>query len=646
MGLLSQIKSLFSATSETSEGPADEQPQMITVYDHLGRQLEITRDTWRTQVLPGQLDEARDDADELYTIIVSALDDGFFHEVLPASERLMEIDSNQERCHTIRGIVLMKTGDLDGAEQVLSEYLEKFGPSGTVLTNLAKVQDLRGLEDQAEATLWLALTHDPNQDNGLLWFCSIQQEKSGEEGLWEAMRRAAALPQSWRPQLWLARHALERRNLAEAKTYYDHVLTLAADEPDVLMMISGDLGNNGYVAEMLDIVRPVYDPHHHNPMAGLNLLQAYLQTGKLAEGEELLHELFALNRPDLRDHLFRMSNEFEKLKAAPAQKPASDEHLEVELAVVRRPIWAERLQNADWLLPSAASRRERIVFLPLANTTATDLTEHVVQREDDLGRLTRSLALYLAESAHFWTDCRAETVVPVVRGGGPIVVGREWPEEQVFEFSGDARFAVSGAVAQSGERLQIKLTLWDCVERARVRQFERIGAWDKFGTPVLELEQELLGALPGERRNTASEDFYHRPESELTSFYLSCLGQALTLAMVSGGVISREAIWGERNIFQSLLELVVAMPDYQVPKIMFLGALATGHEYGSLVYSEFKQQALHVIDQEEDRESPLYRLSPLFLKPFDMHRFELRQRDLLATAEGAYRQWLESLAEA
>jgi tetratricopeptide (TPR) repeat protein len=647
MGLLSQLKSLFAATGASSEQSPDDHSQMITVYDRFGRQLEITRDDWRTQVLPGQLDEARDDADALAAIIVAALDDGFFREVLAASARLMEIDENRERCHTLRAIALMKTGDLDAAERVLNEYLDRVGPSGTVLTNLAKVQHERGLPDQAEATLWLALTHDPNQDNGLVWYCSLQQDKSGDDGLWEAMRRAAALAGSWRPQLWLARRALERHNLPEAKSYYDHVLKLAADEPDVLMMISGDLGNHGYVAEIIDFVRPAYDPQRHNPLAGLNLLQAYLQTGKPAEGEELVHELFALNRPDLRDHLFHFANEFEKLKGTPpAREPAPDEPLQIALAALERPIWASGLHDAGWLFPSEAKRREPIAFIPLANTSATDQSDPHVQREDDLGRLTRSLALYLAEAAHFWTDYKARSVIPVISRGGPVVVGAPWTDEQVFEFAGDARFAVSGALAQSGDRLRIELVLWDCAERAELRRIERTSAADNFGAAVLELERELLAALAASPRENASEVFYRRPDADAITHYLCCLGQSLTLALVARGVTSRDAIWGERNIFQYLLELVMQRPDNQVPKIMFLGALATGHAYGSLVYSEFKQQALHLLDDEQDRASPLYRLSPLLFKPFDMHRFRERQRELLATAGGAYRDWLESLAEA
>ena len=214
----------------------------------------------------------------------------------------------------------------------------------------------------------------------------------------------------------------------------------------------------------------------------------------------------------------------------------------------------------------------------------------------------------------------------------------------MFDFAGNARFAVSGTVAQAGERLQLGLTLWDCATRESIRQFECAGTWDDLGANVLKLEQELLAELGGSRREPC-EDFYCRPNAATLSPYMHGLAQSMTLPMVQTGIIRRDAIWGERNIFQSCLALVLELPENPVPRILFLGALAKGHEYGSLVYSEFKRQALELIDEEQDRASPLYRLSPLLLKPFDMHRFQTRRAELLKDASGPYRAWLESLTE-
>ena len=70
--------------------PAKE--ELITVYDGYGRELQITRSDWREKMLQPNLQLKWDKPDELYTTIVSALNDGFATDLLPAAERLLAID--------------------------------------------------------------------------------------------------------------------------------------------------------------------------------------------------------------------------------------------------------------------------------------------------------------------------------------------------------------------------------------------------------------------------------------------------------------------------------------------------------------------------------------------------------------------------
>ena len=235
----------------------------VTVYDTFGRQGSVPREQWRQNILPSNLKQHWDDPEGLYSMIVMALNDEFYSDVLQASERLLAIDHNQERGHAIRGFVLMKNGDVDAAEQLLQGYVQEHGATGPILTMLAKVYSQQGKPEQVEATLWDGLVLDPNQENGLLWWAMIHKDRSGRDGFLEAMTRAASVDGSWRPQLWLARDRLENKDLEGAKRYYDYILKIAADQPEVLMMISGDLGKNGYAREILDIVLPFFDPERH-----------------------------------------------------------------------------------------------------------------------------------------------------------------------------------------------------------------------------------------------------------------------------------------------------------------------------------------------------------------------------------------------
>src|SRR5258708_8837157 len=264
-----------------SQAPATDprrDPTLIQVFDKYGREMFITKDQWRTNVLPGTLKANWNNPEQLYGIIFGSLNDGFFADVLEAAERLYRIDHDLPRGVCLYGIVLMKNNRLDEAERVLSRQIQKHGDDGSVLTNLAKVYSARNEKRKADDTLWHALLVDPNQENGLVWYEAINRERDGEEAGLEAFRRVAALPGSWRAQLWLARAALKSRNLEQALAYYHESLSRVGKSvpPDLLMQMSGDLGNAGHLPELLNLTEPHFDVHVHGLPVGNNLIKAHL----------------------------------------------------------------------------------------------------------------------------------------------------------------------------------------------------------------------------------------------------------------------------------------------------------------------------------------------------------------------------------
>lgn len=303
-------KRLFREKDEAKTyGRHADQDSMIRMYDGEGNEYVILKSEYRQKVLSGQFRDASDNADKLYAAIVMALQDGFVEDCLLPAERLHDIDPNRERSATVLGIVLTKNGQLDAAQEVLEAYLREVALSGVVLTNLAKVFSQKGQDEDSYETLWKALTVDPNQDNGLEWWGAIHHERGGETAFVEAMEQAAGIEDSWRPQLWLARKHLEGGNLAAAMAVYQQVLPLASTHGDALMMISGDLGNNGYVRHAVELVRPVYQPERHGPMAGLNLIQACIDIRDREAGLKLCAAVERLQRYDLTSHLDQLRTE-------------------------------------------------------------------------------------------------------------------------------------------------------------------------------------------------------------------------------------------------------------------------------------------------------------------------------------------------
>ncbi|MEC8557407.1 MAG: tetratricopeptide repeat protein [Planctomycetota bacterium] len=272
---------------------------MIEAYDQQGNKILIERSEYRTSVLSGTFNDAWNDADDLYGAIVMALNDGFLAETIAPAERLRVIDPIVERSTTILGIVLMKNNEFSRAEKVLSDYLKEHD-SGVVATNLAKVYDEQGRKDESRTTLRRALSMDPNQDNGIEWFGAIAREEGGDEAYLAAMRDIAKEPGSWRAQLWIAREFLEHDDAQSAIQIYKQLLNSADVAEDGIMMISGDLGNNGYIEEIIDLFLPVFDVHTHGIQAGLNLVQACIESGRKHDGLRICDDLLSLNRYDLK----------------------------------------------------------------------------------------------------------------------------------------------------------------------------------------------------------------------------------------------------------------------------------------------------------------------------------------------------------
>jgi tetratricopeptide (TPR) repeat protein len=639
-----------SASPPPVAEPRPASGELITVYDAYGREIKITRDEWRDKVFLPNLQQKWNEASELYNLIVSGLNDGFAADLQSAAERLLEIDAIPERSHTILSIVLMKNGQLDAAEATLRAGMVKAGKTGTLLTNLAKVFSERGDQAQADETLWQAVQADPNQDNGLLWWAAIQRERGGEAGYLQALRTAAALPGSWRAKLWLARHHLENKEVDAARALYADVLASGLFDGSSLMMISGDLGNNGHIPLVLELIGPAFDEHKHDPMAGLNLLRACQELGKVDEGEALLARMYALGFVPIKQHLDQFAQAFQEMRKQAAKGiPIDMGSLKVITIALTQPIWHYGLRNADWLFSQKAEGTPEIGFFPLSKIT--DGTERAEsQREDDVGRFTRAIPLYLAEAAHYWSDYAASSYIPIVEGGGPVVSGGETDGNALFDIVPDGmKYFVTGEIGCTGEgdvaQWQIFLSLWDCSTRVKQASESGKATQAELGTLVLTLEERLLTRI-GLKRQQPLDVFYRHPTAEVMPVYLTELGQALMLTLLANNHMPKSAMWGERAMLDWPLTMALHWPTIEVPKLMYISGLGKALDYQSDVLPEYKERSLQLLREANQVSSPAARLAPLVWKAFGMTKeLQTHMQNQPADANPAYRVWLERVAE-
>lgn len=644
------VKSAASTASSPVAPKPDITEKLITVYDSYGREMKITRSEWRDKVFLPNLQQKWNDPGGLYSLIVSGVNDGFAADLLSATTRLVDIDDNPERSHTIQGIVLMKNGQLDAAETTLRAGITKAGETGTLLTNLAKVFAERGDQIRADETLWQAIQADPNQDNGLLWWAAIQQERSGQAGYLLALKAVAALPGSWRAQLWLARHHLEHKEVEAARALYAEVLACSMFDGSALMMISGDLGNNGQIPLILELIGPAYDEHKHDPMAGLNLLRAYQELRRLDEGEALLSRMYALGFAPIKQHLDQFAQAFQEKRKQTAQStPIDSDSLKITTLALSQPIWQYGLRNADWLFTQKPEEAPEVGFFALSKIM--DGSEHAEsQREDDLGRFSRAIPLYLAEAAHYWSDYAATTYILVVDSGGPVVTGGESDGNALFDIvPAGMKYFVTGEIGCTGEgdaaQWQLLLHLWDCTQRTKLASESGKGNTKELGSVILDLEKSLLAHM-GLTREQPLDMFYQHPTAEVMPVYLTELGQAFMLTLVANEHMPKSAMWGERAMLDWPLNMALHWPTAEVPKLMYISGLGKALDYQSDVLFEYKERSLQLLREADQDNSTAARLAPLIWKAFGMAAEQDIHRKALSAETGPqYRAWLERVAE-
>jgi hypothetical protein len=284
-------------------------------------------------------------------------------------------------------------------------------------------------------------------------------------------------------RLSLARELLESQDVPGAMAIYEEVLATAGDRSDVLVTISGDLGVNGRVAEIVELLAPRYDAVRHGPAAGINLLQAYLATGAAESAQHVLDLLFALNRPDLQERLYGFSNAVAELmqnqKTAAAQTvPVGGEPpqaAKISLVSISKPIWYYGLEPmAEQLLPPKTDRLRKIAFAQLALLGVPDAVEVAKQPEDELHRLTRALPLWLAEAFHFSSMYAPVAAVGLIDQHYALFPV-EWTTENLRQLvdtnKGALDYVFTGALRHHAGDYELLLRVWEVRKFRERKQF-------------------------------------------------------------------------------------------------------------------------------------------------------------------------------
>ncbi len=624
MGLFGKKKDAYtqSPTSKSS-APASPaiadprtDPNLIRVFDEFGRECFITKEQWRTSVLPGTLKKNWDNPEQLYGIIVGTLNDGFFADVLAAAEHLWRIDPNHVRGTCAYGTVLIKNSHINEAEHVLRSYVEKHGEDGYVLTNLAKVYAARKETQKVEDTLWRALEVDPNQNNGLVWYTAIHRERNGNEAGLEATRRVAALQGSWRAQLWLAREALESHNLGNALAYYRESMSRIGDTlpADFLMQMSGDLGKHGHLAELLNLAEPRFIPEIHGLLIGNNLIKAHLDLGQIEAARKILEQLYSLKRPDWKHQLSFWDTEIAKaLVAANTTNKGAEPLAAVILGVVEGPIWLKPSSHAAGLFPIKTPNALVVCFLGSTAELATKSDRVQFQVADAPGRMSRAVPLFLAERIGFCTPLSVKTLIPWVeeKGGAFVLSAVAWSDQEAVNHSrreevrGD--YVVVSHLKAQAEPWTVDLRLIRVADGNCIGTLAASFQSAKPEEGIPELARRLV-ALLAEKAGVKDQQlprFYQVPNGANFPTYLLRLEQLLAVRSAAINGVQSSFLSGQHEIVDGNIQLCATCPDNVGVRLLLAQTLLAMKKVSPSLLQEFKNKVL-LLQQKKHLPEPAH----------------------------------------
>lgn len=588
------IPTLASPAAPIADPSKD--PNLIRVFDAYGRELFITKQEWRDSVLIGHIKKFWNEPDALYAVIVQSLQDGFSADMVAPAEHLAAIDPDPMRGAVVLANVYREQHRPKDSEAVLRRYLQQHGECGLVLTNLAKVQADPVLQLQ---TLWHALELDPNQDNGLGWYEVIHREKGGPEVGLEALRRIAALPGSWRARLWLARAALQSKELPKALGLYHEALTMAGRPvpSDMLMQLSGDLGNAGQLAELLELTTPHFDLVAHGLQVGNNLIKALVDLDRLEAARELVQQLYGQNRPDWKQTLSYWDNEIAKAQAA-ATPVESEAPLQVTMLNIEGPIWLPEASPAHALFPEPPGSSVRIAFLGSTAETGAMGDRPVHQITDGPGRLSRALPLFLTEQVRFKADALTSTLQPWIMAphAGFMLSGQMWTDEDAAEQGRRCEpvndYVVVTHLRTAAEPWEVELRLIRTVDgkclattQARfVSNQPQVG----LSSLVAELFQHLQRQV-GVVRNRQPGP-YEVPSGADFMLYLVRLEQLLAVRCSGLEGVQTNFLSGERDILDGNLQICLNQAKNPVTRLLLYQTCLSMKKLRADVVSEYREK--------------------------------------------------------
>jgi len=379
------------------------------------------------------------------------------------------------------------------------------------------------------------------------------------------------------PQLAAAREKLKAKDLPAAMAIYESVLAGAGDRSDVLMTISADLGTNGYVREIIELLAPRYDVERHGAPAGINLLQAYLATRHAEAAQHLLDLLFSLQRPELEARLVGFSNAVSELfisegEAHHVAEAMPEAEKKLGLASISKPVWFYGLESlAPHLLPRKEGKLRRVAFAQCALPGLENALALAAQPENDTGRFTRGLALWLADTFTFSAGYAPGAAIGTY-GDHYALFPTDWTADNIRQINesteGGLDYVVTGSLRNRNDDFELTLRIWEVKKFRELKVFTAKWTPSNADAALEQLRAQLCAYMEWSALPASQGLAYAAPAAPLA--YVHGLGATLTSFLGEKGVLNPAQVPADLSLLLAAARANPAEPRAQLALIAAL----------------------------------------------------------------------------
>lgn len=486
-------------------------------------------------------------------------------------------------------------------------------------------------------SLWFSLVDNPNDEKKLNRLIAYCQSRKGPAAVNAALGELAMEENSYLPRLVMAARSLERKELDEALSQYRMLISQGVPNDYSLLRISADLGRNGHPAELIRIIRPVYDFQKHNEYVGLNLLQACKESGQIADGCEIWKQLRELNRPKIIAALEKFSDVFAPKDGSSADPTLSEKAVEskgstiisehaaaedqasavttteetTDRPTIEKNRRRERIANEE----TAEEKRPRIITVPVWKLWIPELrdilpdpetkervglylysdvsSDPTAEREMSSRSVAAGLPILIGERLLFSSPSVPIVLFPISFSKGPDFGASEPDVEGLFALCAkeSLNYLIAGTIAFEGERRTIRTWILDRAQNT-ARVLSRDSSVADFGDSAREHIDEIIGpfsdenyAFEAKRRGFS----YSAPKPALVEAHMDALMRLGLRLLVDSGFCSADLLCPQNELLDHLADLCRAKPFSQNYLMMLLGGMISDRENGGEAFHEYRE---------------------------------------------------------